>query len=355
MNTEYARIFDEMYDAIFDDSAKFCDLYNSHPEMRKRSPWLYNAARGGDFALVAFLLNHGHSPNETSGGTVEQNALCGACGEASPECVQLLLNAGASTDMESIGKNALLSAITGRSLTCAKMLVDAGIDIHKTYELEDGRLRNALEFAEHWGCPDIAEYLRSQGAVLPEENLPEENINSRGDITRKARILSSIRSWFGSEQTKPLGSVALGKGFGDTELYWLDIASADFPFLTVFTHGLFEHLVEARAFDEERSRIELMMHLPFTWPMEGERASEPEYQWPLEWIRMLSQNILDGTIPLPGTHVIISNDEPPQPLGPGTDQTPTFDCRLLRVLSSCHQQNRASSLLSRCSTLHGRT
>jgi hypothetical protein len=69
----------------------------------------------------------------------------------------------------------------------------------------------------------------------------------------------------------------------------------DHPFLTLFTLGLSEHLLATPAFGTVEARVELMMHLP--------------------------QHILSGSIPLPGTHVIISNDEPPVPLGPGTEQT----------------------------------
>jgi len=78
----------------------------------------------------------------------------------------MLLASGASIDVESIDDNALFSAVHARSLACVRLLVDAGIDIHKTYDLGH-RFKNALAFAEDEGCADIAAYLRERGAVLP--------------------------------------------------------------------------------------------------------------------------------------------------------------------------------------------
>jgi hypothetical protein len=78
----------------------------------------------------------------------------------------MLVASGACIDVESIDDNALFSAVHARSLACVKLLVDAGIDIHKTYDLGH-RFKNALAFAEDEGCADIATYLRERGAVLP--------------------------------------------------------------------------------------------------------------------------------------------------------------------------------------------
>jgi ankyrin repeat protein len=76
-----------------------------------------------------------------------------------------LVAADAPLNVDNIDDNALFSAIYARSLECVKLLVDAGIDIHKTYDLGH-RFKNALAFAEEEGCTDIAKYLRDHGAVL---------------------------------------------------------------------------------------------------------------------------------------------------------------------------------------------
>jgi hypothetical protein len=228
--------------------------------------------------------------------------------------LQLLLSAGASLKVDSLDDNPLITSIQKFSLECVQLLVDAGIDIHKTYTLEDGRLRNALEFAVSRGCTDIADYLRSEGAVMPGEDAkPQSRLYDQ--------LNSKLLAWFQADTAKSAGSIGLGKNFGQAELRWFDMSSMDHPFLTLVTVGLSEHLLATPAFGTKEARVELMMHLPFTWPMDGEYAQDPQFQWPLNWIRTLPQHILSGSIPLPGTHVIISNAEPPVPLGPGTEQT----------------------------------
>jgi len=314
LTTENMQIHDQMYDSIGEDLATFKNLYNSFPIVAKGFPWLYSAARNGSIELIEFLLQSGHSPDEQDGGRIAQSAITAAAGEASKRSLQLLLSAGASLKVDSLDDNPLIRSIQKFSLECVQLLVDAGIDIHKTYTLEDGRLRNALEFAISRGCTDIADYLGSKGAVMPDE-VPHQPLR-QGD-----QILTTLQAWFQADVPKSAGTIGLGRDHGEAKLRWFDMSSMDYPFLTVFTAGLSNEPVETPAFGEAKSRVELMMHLPFTWPMEGDYTKDAAFQWPLNWIRTLPQHILSGSIPLPGTHVIISNDEPPVPLGPGTEQT----------------------------------
>lgn len=161
------RIHDLLYDSIGEDPPAFKKLYDAHPSIAKRYPWLYRAARNGDYELVEFLLQSSHGVDEQSGGNSPQSAITAAAGEGSQKCLQLLIDAGASLNVDYLDDNPLFAAIKSYSLQCVALLVEAGIDIQKTYTLEDGRLRNALEFAVSRGCADIADYLRSKGAVMP--------------------------------------------------------------------------------------------------------------------------------------------------------------------------------------------
>jgi len=153
-------------DSLMGDAAKFIANYESHPELHSAEPWLYNAASGGNVELVRYLLAKGLSPNERSMYSSKMPALKAACSEGNSAVAEMLVASGACIDVESINDNALFSAVHARSLACVKLLVDAGIDIQKTYDLGH-RFKNALAFAEDEGCADIAAYLRERGAVLP--------------------------------------------------------------------------------------------------------------------------------------------------------------------------------------------
>ena len=153
-------------DSSVGDADKFIANYESHPELHSARPWLYNAASDGNVELVRYLLAKGLSPNERSMWSSKMPALTAACSIGNSPIAEMLVASGACSDVESIDDNALFSAVNARSLDCVKLLVDAGIDIHKTYDLGH-RFKNALAFADEMGCKDIAEYLRECGAVLP--------------------------------------------------------------------------------------------------------------------------------------------------------------------------------------------
>jgi hypothetical protein len=269
--------------------AKFRELYLQDIDVRSSWPWLYAAARGGNAEAVEFLLQQGRDPNEVSKSSIAQSALSAACGEGSPAIAKMLIDAGASVELTRPMDNPLFAAIPKNSIACVKLLVESGIDIHREYKLEDGRTRNALELAERWGCKDIAEYLRSEGALLP----GDKSAHKSSPLTQ---LVSKLRAWFHADASKSLGSIGLGGNFAEAELRWFDMSTMDHPFLTLFTVGLSGHLLATPAFGTKEARVELMMHLPFTWPMDGEYAQDSQFAWPL------AQHILSGSIPLPGTH-----------------------------------------------------
>ena len=124
--------------------------------------------------------------------------------------------------------------------------------------------------------------------------------------------------------TKGLGGAGQGAvvtaimGNADTQLeLFLVPATSDFPFQTVFTVGLSRCAVSS----QRRLFAELMMHLPFTWDLGHRFFQAPEYQWPIEWLRKTAAAIIDRSLVIPGKHVIIANDDPPKPLGAGTEQS----------------------------------
>ena len=144
--------------------------------------------------------------------------------------------------------------------------------------------------------------------------------NDFGSSARTS-IVSTFQKWFHSNEIISRGCFELGDKQGEIEFLWIDAMTMEHPFQTIFSVGLSNKSMEPIGSASAFNRIELIMHLPLSWPASGKRLQLSEYHWPEEWLRTLARSVLDGSIPLPGTHVIISNDEPPVPLGPGTAQT----------------------------------
>lgn len=134
-------------------------------------------------------------------------------------------------------------------------------------------------------------------------------------------VLHSMQSFFHSDHSTSLGLIDLGDGLCNPELFWIDAMSMDYPFQTIFSFGLSNQNLSMTGNASHFDRVELIMHLPISWPVKGKRLQFAEYQWPVEWMRQLVRSISDGSIPLPGSHVIVSNMEPPEPLGEGTEQS----------------------------------
>lgn len=134
-------------------------------------------------------------------------------------------------------------------------------------------------------------------------------------------IQSTLQKWFHSNEIISRGRCELGDRQEEIEFLWMDAMTMEHPFQTIFSVGLSNKQTETLGSASAFNRIELLMHLPLSWPAGGKRLQLSEYHWPEEWLRTLAQSICEGSIPLTGTHVIISNDEPPVPHGPGTEQT----------------------------------
>ena len=137
----------------------------------------------------------------------------------------------------------------------------------------------------------------------------------------RTSILSTFQKCFHSDEIISRGRCDCGGAQDEIEFLWMDAMTMEHPFQTIFSVGLSNKQMETLGSASAFNRIELLIHLPLSWPAGGKRLQFAEYRWPEEWLRTLAQSICEGSIPLPGTHVIISNDEPPVPLGPGTEQT----------------------------------
>ncbi|MEY2613484.1 MAG: hypothetical protein RL069_2296, partial [Planctomycetota bacterium] len=125
MSKEEAAVYVQMTNAIDVNPSKFIELYNTHPEIRYKVPWVSRAASDSAFDAMKFLLEQGHSPDERCDLYSPTPSIKDAARGGCLRCVQLLLDAGASINVESFDDNALFSAILAGSLDCATLLVEA--------------------------------------------------------------------------------------------------------------------------------------------------------------------------------------------------------------------------------------
>ena len=281
--------------------------------------WLRTAARRGLLPFVKFLvLEKGLSVNE-SGEYAElpEGPIKDASAKGRLDVVRWLLEQGALINFEVNGVlrcSPLTSAVIHSQLEVVKTLVEHGAAINATWKGD-----NALSYAQMYGEVEIAEYLISKGAKLPEE-LVERDIPAG-----HSAILEHVARHKGElHAVKPLTLPDAMPGEPAIAVYATQ-PSDDSPMQTVFTLGMSDRDIPLG--DDGQLRGELAIFLPPDWPLTPEALVEDQHNWPINWLLRIARDSQDSqSWPAP-IDPLIMNGDPPQPLTPGTDQC-GFLCRL---------------------------
>lgn len=91
--------------------------------------------------------------------------------------------------------------------------------------------------------------------------------------------------------------------------------------VTVFTLGLSDFAMVVPEGQERYRHAELLMRLPAAWPLEREHFRDQANLWPIEWLRSMARFPRENNTWLGGPSTIVANGEPPEPLGPNTQQS----------------------------------
>lgn len=159
-----------------DDPAEVEAILRSHPELKDEETGvgtlIHSASTMGSINTVKRLVALGFDVNTPSSprGRPPEGPIFSAVNSGNAEVVRWLLEQGARSEFvvnDVAGKSrnfALGSAIMDGRLDLVKLLVEYGADVNVLYAK-----RTPLIDAQRMGHEEIAEYLRSKGAKLPED------------------------------------------------------------------------------------------------------------------------------------------------------------------------------------------
>lgn len=242
------------------------------------------------------------------------------------EIADLLLAKGADAKLS----RPLISAILNTppvDMEMTRMLVEHGALINECYHFYDNKKQprnNPLAWAILHGKHEIAEYLRSKGAVMPPGQVDP------GPPTLEQAIVEHFAAKLGPVQPLALRRIVPSS---------LPVAIHVVPpgegrnCLTLFTTGMSQHAMKVPQGLENFRHAELSIQLPADWPLPGKskpsilswlgggpkKADEPPggSLWPIQWLQTIAAYPRQSGGFVGGPGVIFANGEPPEPIATG--------------------------------------
>lgn len=305
----------------FDKSDLDCNKYLGNENL------LHFAARWGTLEIVQFLVKNGADINQPSG-TFAAPALTYASAKGKLDIVRYLVESGSDLCISSSMANPLLISAERGHPDVVKYLISAGVDPHITFRIPPGTLVNAMTMAERGGNAEVIEILKSHGCHIPVEgvDIPIEEYEEETDetdanvIDRGQEIIKFMEQRFGPVDADGMQEIIpVMEGISVTINV---IRPNEFhPYLVLFTNGMSNLPMTVPAGQEAWRYAELVMHLPPDWVHPRDADSDPRWMWPIKWLRQMAYHPHGSETWLGLPAALVSSDDPPVPLGPGTEQS----------------------------------
>jgi hypothetical protein len=306
-----------MWAAVADgDVEAVRQLLSEHPELLKtyggHVTWLHHAAWHGHLEMAKILVGFGMDVNAPTENRPD-GPLSSAISRGSIDVARFLLDSGADPNVGRL----LVAAINrdSHSFEMVNLLVERGADVNEAFPFgdDDGPIFTPLSWAIANEKHDIADYLRSKGAVLADDEPP-----SRTPRSLEEEIIAHFDDHFG-----PVQSMSLGEIVPDDLPITIHVipAAAGRNCVTLFTTGMSRRSMQVPEGNEEYRFAELFVQLPRGWPLTKNALRDPNNAWPVKWLRRMAKYPYQNQTWLGGPVTIVSNGDPPERLSPNNDFT----------------------------------
>lgn len=283
--------------------------------------WLAEAVHQGRTDIARQLIELGCQLNITSRTPDKTTPLETAVREADPAMVKLFLEHGADPNF---GKP-MVSATNVRDAKAAyeifRLLLEHGADVNRHYHWEHPEY--AFTALDHARTDEIRQLLLSYGA------------KTSAQLYAEGESLQRSQQSIGETEHVPVDEVVahFEKTVGPaSKKSLIQIVPTGLPIgihvippkgnrrhMTLFTNGLSAEPMQVPEGGEDYQYAELFIELPGDWKIK--EVKDMHWAWPLYWLRKLAQYPHNADTWLGGPVTLIANEEPPQPLWPGSPFT----------------------------------
>lgn len=309
--TPIRKMYAAVNDGLIDNASA---LLKQTPELLSAGDWLHDAAGDDLVEMIEFLVSQGMDVN-SQGKFGDGSPLDMAATRGHLRTARWLLDHGADVDDRGGKGPPIASASTFGHLEMVELLIERGADVNICYGKK--RKRNALSQARELGHKKVVELLLKHGAVDPPP-LPEK---PEGSVAEE--ILDHVATYFG--EPKPFGLREIVPGAVDLTIHHVP-DHGERPFHTLVTTGLSDQPMNVPKGGEGYRYAELIMLLPFEWPLNKEALSDVAHRWPIDWLRRVAHYPREHDTWLGGKFTVIDNEDPPQPLAEGVPFTSLLLC-----------------------------
>lgn len=286
-------------------------LLNVYPEIRQpptsTDTWLGLAARNNNIGLVSMLVDEfGFDVNEAPDDPSNTPLLEALRFGANDVAAWLLVRGARPNIVLRNGQKcaaSLVRPITDGNLELVKLLLKHGADINAAW----GEPRmSALSFAIMYNQKEIEKYLRSKGAIEPDE------ATAGGDDLRAA-IVEHMTRRFGKLAKASLQEIVSDDT--DVAVHIVPAARGQSN-VTLFSSGMSNSPMPVAAGEEDYRLAEVFVQLPKSCPTTPKKLLTSEFGWAVDWLRRVARYPRENETWLGGPLTVIANGQPPEPLGP---------------------------------------
>lgn len=288
---------DALYDFEFEKAQRIYNENQHEITLEYLSSLLFNYTYKDDFKKLQFVLGLGVDINSTKHGNSIFTDCCST--DVTFEQLKWLHENRADINFrhKSTNQNSLNSLISNGRLPEIKYFIEKGLEYDFIFFRKDAgsgeitHVQTPVDCAIMINQQEIADYLLSLGVKPATQEQIEKHMPTKKSFVqklfgklKKVNERKELIEYF-IDEVGPVNNLSLKEIVGDFEIISIE-PTEDQPWRTLVTYGVSKKAMKTD--DEDLKYCEIAIQLPSNWPLDKNSLKNPEYSWPVEWLKDMS-------------------------------------------------------------------